>query len=115
MGSPDTPAGTTRTTSTTTIVPPTRTTRRGRRPPRHPRRRPDVGLELQPGRAAAGGFPFFIWYQFLWVFLCSGLTYAAYRLVLVARPHRPMDSLREPGDADRPDGPEVTGPTGGHA
>jgi hypothetical protein len=61
------------------------------------------------------GFPFFIWYQFLWVFLCSGLTYAAYRLVLVARPHRPMDSLREPGDADRPDGPGVTGPTGGHA
>ncbi|HEU5242321.1 MAG TPA: DUF3311 domain-containing protein [Ornithinibacter sp.] len=61
------------------------------------------------------GFPFFIWYQFLWVFLCSGLTYAAYRLVLVARPHRPMDSLREPGDGDRPDGPGVTGTTGGHA
>jgi len=37
-----------------------------------------------------GGFPFFIWYQFLWVFLCSGCTYAAYRLVVRARPHRPM-------------------------
>ena len=37
-----------------------------------------------------GGFPFFIWYQFLWVFLCSGMTYTAYRLVLRARPHRPM-------------------------
>ncbi|GAA1874997.1 DUF3311 domain-containing protein [Lapillicoccus jejuensis] len=37
-----------------------------------------------------GGVPFFIWYQFLWVFLCSAFTYAAYRLVLVARPHRPM-------------------------
>lgn len=37
-----------------------------------------------------GGFPFFVWYQFLWVFLCSVLTYTAYRLVLVARPHRPM-------------------------
>ena len=37
-----------------------------------------------------GGFPFFIWYQFLWVFLCSACTYAAYRLVLMARPHRPM-------------------------
>ena len=37
-----------------------------------------------------GGFPFFIWYQFLWVFLCSGFTYAAYRIVLVARPHVPM-------------------------
>ncbi len=36
------------------------------------------------------GFPFFIWYQFLWVFLCSGLTYAAYLIVLKARPHRPM-------------------------
>ena len=37
-----------------------------------------------------GGFPFFIWYQFLWVFLCSGCTYAAYKLVQKARPHRPM-------------------------
>ncbi|GAA2733391.1 hypothetical protein GCM10009867_11270 [Pedococcus aerophilus] len=36
------------------------------------------------------GFPFFIWYQFLWVFLCSAMTYAAYLLVLKARPHRPM-------------------------
>ncbi|MBD3782205.1 MAG: DUF3311 domain-containing protein [Micrococcales bacterium] len=36
------------------------------------------------------GFPFFIWYQFLWVFLCSAMTYTAYRIVLVARPHRPM-------------------------
>ncbi|HEX8973604.1 DUF3311 domain-containing protein [Oryzihumus sp.] len=38
-----------------------------------------------------GGFPFFFWYQLLWVFLTSGCTYAAYRIVLVARPHRPMD------------------------
>ncbi len=38
------------------------------------------------------GFPFFIWYQFLWVFICSACTYAAYRLVLAARPHRPMTS-----------------------
>ncbi len=37
-----------------------------------------------------GSFPFFIWYQFLWVFLTSALTYTAYRIVLVARPHRPM-------------------------
>ncbi len=36
------------------------------------------------------GFPFFIWYQFLWVFLCSALTFTAYRIVLKARPHRPM-------------------------
>ncbi len=31
------------------------------------------------------GVPFFFWYQFLWVFLCAGLTYAAHRLVLAAR------------------------------
>jgi membrane protein implicated in regulation of membrane protease activity len=37
-----------------------------------------------------GGFPFFFWYQFLWVFLCSACTYAAYKLVVRARPHRPM-------------------------
>jgi hypothetical protein len=36
------------------------------------------------------GFPFFIWYQFLWVFLCSAMTWTAYKLVLKARPHRPM-------------------------
>ena len=35
-----------------------------------------------------GGFPFFIWYQFLWVFLCAACTWAAYRVVLVARPRR---------------------------
>jgi hypothetical protein len=27
------------------------------------------------------GFPFFYWYQFLWVLLASVLTYVAYRLV----------------------------------
>jgi Protein of unknown function (DUF3311) len=37
-----------------------------------------------------GGFPFFFWYQLLWVFLCSGFTYAAYLVVRKARPHRPM-------------------------
>ncbi|MCY4728848.1 DUF3311 domain-containing protein [Nocardioides sp. STR2] len=31
------------------------------------------------------GFPFFFWYQFLWVFLCSALTYTAFRLTLSAR------------------------------
>ncbi|MEO6021100.1 MAG: DUF3311 domain-containing protein [Knoellia sp.] len=51
------------------------------------------------------GFPFFIWYQFLWVFLCSAMTYTAYRLVLKARPHRPM------GDAQRhPHGTPGSGP-----
>lgn len=35
------------------------------------------------------GFPFFFWYQFLWVFICSGLTYTAYRLTLSARGRSP--------------------------
>jgi hypothetical protein len=32
-----------------------------------------------------GGIPFFFWYQFVWVFLTSALTYTAHRLVLAAR------------------------------
>jgi hypothetical protein len=36
------------------------------------------------------GFPFFIWYQFLWVFLCALCTWAAHRVVLMARPRRPL-------------------------
>ena len=48
-----------------------------------------------------GGFPFFIWYQFLWVFLCSACTYTAYRLVLKARPHRPMSNDVPSGDGVR--------------
>ena len=31
------------------------------------------------------GFPFFFWYQFMWVFVCSGMTWVAYKLVLAAR------------------------------
>ena len=42
-----------------------------------------------------GGWPFFFWYQFLWVFITSALTYTAYRLVLKARPHRPMPGHRD--------------------
>ncbi len=34
------------------------------------------------------GFPFFIWYQFLWVFLCAACTWAAYRVLQIARPGR---------------------------
>ena len=41
------------------------------------------------------GFPFFFWYQFLWVFLCSAMTWAAYKLVLAARPSRTA-----PGEED---------------
>ncbi|WP_310962017.1 DUF3311 domain-containing protein [Nocardioides terrisoli] len=35
------------------------------------------------------GFPFFFWYQFLWVIICSVLTYTAHRLVIAARRPRP--------------------------
>jgi hypothetical protein len=31
------------------------------------------------------GFPFFYWYQFLWVFLTAALTWAAYVVVTRAR------------------------------
>jgi Protein of unknown function (DUF3311) len=34
------------------------------------------------------GFPFFIWYQFVWVFLCAACTWAGYRVVRLARPGR---------------------------
>ena len=40
------------------------------------------------------GFPFFFWYQFMWVFLCAGLTYTAHRLVLKARGQRDRDEDR---------------------
>ena len=36
------------------------------------------------------GFPFFIWYQLLWVFLTAGCTSLAYVIVQKARPHVPM-------------------------
>ena len=41
------------------------------------------------------GIPFFFWYQFLWVFLTSALTYAAHRLVLAARRRGPGDQHHE--------------------
>jgi hypothetical protein len=48
------------------------------------------------------GFPFFIWYQLLWVFLCAACTFAAYRIILVARPRRPWSSRAAAGrDAGR--------------
>jgi hypothetical protein len=35
-----------------------------------------------------GDIPFFYWYQFLWVFLCSGFTWTAYKLVQSSRGRR---------------------------
>lgn len=37
-----------------------------------------------------GAFPFFFWYQFLWVILTAFFTVGAYVLVNKARPHVPM-------------------------
>jgi hypothetical protein len=34
------------------------------------------------------GFPFFYWYQFLWVFLASLCTWSAYQLISRARGRR---------------------------
>jgi len=34
------------------------------------------------------GWPFFIWYQFVWIVVCAVMTWIAYRITLVARPHR---------------------------
>ncbi len=58
-----------------------------------------------------GGWPFFFWYQFLWVFITSALTYTAYRLVLKARPHVPMD---EEGDAFLDGDTDGVNPQGGN-
>ncbi len=50
---------------------------------------PLVALALVPTYAKDGpqlwGFPFFYWYQFLWVFLASGFTWAAYLVIARAR------------------------------
>ena len=50
---------------------------------------PIIALLWVPSYAKADpelfGFPFFFWYQFLWVFLCSALTWTAYKLTLSAR------------------------------
>ncbi|MDQ1716583.1 MAG: hypothetical protein QOE89_536 [Pseudonocardiales bacterium] len=50
---------------------------------------PVLALLIVPLYAKKGpqlwGFPFFYWYQFLWVFLASGFTYSAYVLIERAR------------------------------
>jgi hypothetical protein len=58
-----------------------------------------------------GGIPFFFWYQFLWVFLTSALTYTAHRLVLAARRHG--DGTRDVrGWDDNPDDSPTNLPSG---
>jgi hypothetical protein len=50
---------------------------------------PVVALLWVPSYAhedpSIGGIPFFFWYQFVWVFVCSALTWTAYKLVESAR------------------------------
>jgi hypothetical protein len=55
-----------------------------------------------------GGIPFFFWYQFLWVFLCAGLTYTAHRLVLAARPPGP-GTTGHPGRIGQDETPPADG------
>ena len=45
--------------------------------------------------------PFFYWYQFLWVFLAAGCTYAAYRVVIATTPVRRFgQNERRAGDEE---------------
>ena len=50
---------------------------------------PVLALVLVPIYARKGpelwGFPFFYWYQFLWVFLAAGFTYAAFLVIETSR------------------------------
>ncbi|WP_433160865.1 DUF3311 domain-containing protein [Kribbella sp. CA-247076] len=48
------------------------------------------------------GFPFFYWYQFLWVFLSAGLVSICYKLVITEeRKRRAAEGLGDPDKADR--------------
>jgi hypothetical protein len=53
---------------------------------------PIIGLAIVPVYSKAGprlwGFPFFYWYQFLWVFLASAFTWGAYVVITRARRDR---------------------------
>ncbi|HEV7193537.1 MAG TPA: DUF3311 domain-containing protein [Jatrophihabitantaceae bacterium] len=53
---------------------------------------PLIALAIVPVYAKDGprllGFPFFYWYQFMWVFLASAFTWAAYLVLRHARRDR---------------------------
>ncbi|MEJ7628640.1 MAG: DUF3311 domain-containing protein [Nocardioidaceae bacterium] len=57
---------------------------------------PLLALLLVPIYARSGpellGFPFFYWYQLLWVFLAAGLTHSAYVVIRRARHETGGDS-----------------------
>lgn len=44
-----------------------------------------------------GGFPFFYWYQLLWVFLCAGITGVCY--LVIRRAERRYAASHREGDA----------------
>ena len=44
------------------------------------------------------GFPFFYWYQFLWVFITAGCTATAYHLLLHVKGERPAGHSDIEGD-----------------
>jgi hypothetical protein len=50
---------------------------------------PMVALAVVPSYSSETpklwGFPFFYWYELMWVFLTAGLTYAAYLVITRAR------------------------------
>jgi hypothetical protein len=58
----------------------------------------DSYAKMEPRLA---GFPFFIWYQFLWVFLCAICTWAAYSIVRMARPRRSLTPSSQRGREKR--------------
>ena len=62
------------------------------------------------------GFPFFYWYQFLWVFLAAGCTYAAHALLERSRGPRPTAAAPAAATArperDDPDDPDDGGDAG---
>lgn len=49
------------------------------------------------------GFPFFYWYQLMWVFIAAAATYVSYLLVRrVERPHGALTDRSEPRGQVRP-------------
>ena len=68
------------------------------RPAGHPHRGSAAGSARYARETPKlGGIPFFFWYQFLWVFITAGLTYAAHRIVLAARNPRAGTTGHAPG------------------
>jgi Protein of unknown function (DUF3311) len=59
-----------------------------------------VGIYARSGPELFG-FPFYYWYQFLWIVIGAGLTAAAYCLLSAAKRHGRRRPDRRPGDGRR--------------